>query len=192
MAGWHHWLNGCESEWTPGVGDGQGGLACCDSWGRKESDTTERLNWRVLGRTGLFPKNGDEGLVSCLELKCVASVPLDAGILNLTEKFSPAVSRDHSSQSRLATRYFIWPLMCQSLKQSKSRAFRNKIFRNSRHVLEPNGQEQRAGAYAYTHTHTHTHTHTCANADTQPQRLAKVCWHLEPLLRARCLRSGHT
>ena len=45
MARWHHWLNGCESEWTPGVGDGQGGLACCDSWGRKESDTTEQLNW---------------------------------------------------------------------------------------------------------------------------------------------------
>ena len=45
MVGWHHWLNGCESEWTPGVGDGQGGLACCDSWGRKESDTTEWLNW---------------------------------------------------------------------------------------------------------------------------------------------------
>ena len=44
MAGWHHWLNGHESEWTPGVGDGQGGLACCDSWGRKESDTTEQLN----------------------------------------------------------------------------------------------------------------------------------------------------
>ena len=45
MAGWHHWLDGCESEWTPGVGDGQGGLACCGSWGRKESDTTERLIW---------------------------------------------------------------------------------------------------------------------------------------------------
>ena len=45
MAGWHHWLNVCESEWTLGVGDGQGGLACCDSWGRKESDMTERLNW---------------------------------------------------------------------------------------------------------------------------------------------------
>ena len=44
MAGWHHWFNGHESEWTPGVGDGQGGLACCDSWGRKESDTTEQLN----------------------------------------------------------------------------------------------------------------------------------------------------
>ena len=48
MAGWHHRLNGCESEWTPGVGDGQGGLACCNSWGRKESDTTDRLKWTEL------------------------------------------------------------------------------------------------------------------------------------------------
>ena len=48
MAGWHHWLNGLESEWTPGVGDGQGGLACCDSWGCKESDMTEWLNWRSI------------------------------------------------------------------------------------------------------------------------------------------------
>ena len=45
MAGWHHRLDGCDSEWTLGVGDGQGGLVCCDSWGRKESDTTEQLNW---------------------------------------------------------------------------------------------------------------------------------------------------
>ena len=44
MAGWHHQLDGREFEWTPGVGDGQGGLARCSSWGRKESDTTERLN----------------------------------------------------------------------------------------------------------------------------------------------------
>ena len=48
MAGWHHWLSGRESEWTLGVGDGQGGLASCDSWGHKESDTTERLNWTEL------------------------------------------------------------------------------------------------------------------------------------------------
>ena len=51
MAGWHHWLDGRESEWTPGVGDGQGGLACCDSWGCKESDMTERLNWTELNWT---------------------------------------------------------------------------------------------------------------------------------------------
>ena len=44
MAGWHHQLDGREFGWTPGVGEGQGGLACCSSWGRKESDTTERLN----------------------------------------------------------------------------------------------------------------------------------------------------
>ena len=49
MAGWHHWLHGRASEWTPGVGDGQGGLACCNSWGRKESDMTERqLNWTYI------------------------------------------------------------------------------------------------------------------------------------------------
>ena len=48
MVGWHHWLNGCEFEWTLGVGDEQGDLACCDSLGRKESDTTERLNWTEL------------------------------------------------------------------------------------------------------------------------------------------------
>ena len=48
MAGWHHWLDGRESEWTPGVGDGQGGLACSNSWGRKELDMTERLNWTEL------------------------------------------------------------------------------------------------------------------------------------------------
>ena len=53
--GWERmrWLDGItdsghESEWTPGVGDGQGGLACCDSWGHKELDTTERLNWTQL------------------------------------------------------------------------------------------------------------------------------------------------
>ena len=47
MAGWHHWLDGHEFGWTPGVGNGQGGLACYNSWGRKESDTTwaTELNW---------------------------------------------------------------------------------------------------------------------------------------------------
>ena len=48
MAGWHHRLDGHEFEWTLGVGDGQGGLACCESWGRKESDMTEWLKWTEL------------------------------------------------------------------------------------------------------------------------------------------------
>ena len=47
MVGWHHQLNGHEFEQIPGVGDGQGGLACCSPWGRKESDTTEQLNWTI-------------------------------------------------------------------------------------------------------------------------------------------------
>ena len=45
MVGWHHRLNGHGFGWTLEVGDGQGGRACCGSWGHKESDTTERLNW---------------------------------------------------------------------------------------------------------------------------------------------------
>ena len=45
MGGWHHWLNGYGFGWTLGVGDGQGGLTCCCSWGHKELDMTERLNW---------------------------------------------------------------------------------------------------------------------------------------------------
>ena len=49
MVGRHHWLNGHEFEWTLGVGDGQGGLACCSLWGHKESDTTEWLNWTDWG-----------------------------------------------------------------------------------------------------------------------------------------------
>ena len=53
MAGWHHQLDGREFEWTPGVGDGQGGLAWCDSLGLKELDTTERLNWTELNIVSL-------------------------------------------------------------------------------------------------------------------------------------------
>ena len=51
MVGWHHGLRGHEFEQAPGVCDGQGGLVCCDSWGRKESDMTERLNWTELNCT---------------------------------------------------------------------------------------------------------------------------------------------
>ena len=64
MAGWHHWLSGHESGWTPGVGDGQGGLACCGSWGSKESDMTERLNWTDVG--GLRWQGGSRGSDICM------------------------------------------------------------------------------------------------------------------------------
>ena len=54
MVRWHHQLNGHEFEQAPGVGDGQGGLACCSAWGRKESDTTERLNSLTDVNQGIF------------------------------------------------------------------------------------------------------------------------------------------
>ena len=50
MTGWHHWLDGHGFGWTPGFGNGQAGLACCGLWGRKELDTTERLNWTELSQ----------------------------------------------------------------------------------------------------------------------------------------------
>ena len=67
MAGWHHGLDERESEWTPGVGDGQGGLACCDSWGSKESDTTDQLNWTEL--------NHDEKAESYVQMKGQDKIP---------------------------------------------------------------------------------------------------------------------
>ena len=54
MAGWHHQLYAHEFGWTPGAGDGQGGLACFDSWGCKELDTTEQLNWTEANYTVLI------------------------------------------------------------------------------------------------------------------------------------------
>ena len=66
MAGWHHRLDGHEFECTPGVGDGHGGLACCNSWGRKESDMTERLN--RTDPTPVFRPGEFHGL-QCMESK---------------------------------------------------------------------------------------------------------------------------
>jgi len=70
MAGWHHRLDGHEFEWTPGVGDGQGGLACCSPWGCKESDMTE-LNWTesLSSRCYYYPhvtnETGREHFIIC-------------------------------------------------------------------------------------------------------------------------------
>ena len=78
MAGWHHWLDGCESEWTPGVGDGQGGLVCCDSSGRKESGTTERLNWTELNLQKLNLSNVRKGLPDIRVIKNPPAIVGDA------------------------------------------------------------------------------------------------------------------
>ena len=68
MAGWHHWLDGHESEWLPGVGDGQGGLACCDSRGCKESDMTERQNWTELRLAVIVETSWNLKLAQCHNL----------------------------------------------------------------------------------------------------------------------------
>ena len=63
MVGWHHWFNGHEFEQAPGIGDGQGGLACYSPWARKDSDTTEQLNW-----TGKKKKKKGFGAINCISL----------------------------------------------------------------------------------------------------------------------------
>ena len=77
MVRWYHRLNGCEFEWTPGVGDGQGGLACCNSWGHKELDTTERLSWTELSSDHL---KADRCLVSAVSITRKGSRTEDTGL----------------------------------------------------------------------------------------------------------------
>ena len=93
MAGWHHWLGGRESEWTPRVGDGQGGLACCDSWGRKESDTTEWLNCpEVLAREG---RKGNPPMFSSRNPLGVRLEPITVQAPRKREKFYFTVGVKH-------------------------------------------------------------------------------------------------
>ena len=72
MVGWHHRHNGHGFGWTLGVRDGQGGLVCCSSWGCKESDTTEWLNWTELN--WLLVKNVSKLRVERNFLKMVKSI----------------------------------------------------------------------------------------------------------------------
>ena len=67
MVGWHHRLNGHGFGWTPGVGDGQGGLVCCSSWGRKESAMTEWLNWTDAGKDWRWEEKGmtEDEMIVC-------------------------------------------------------------------------------------------------------------------------------
>ena len=91
MPGWHHRLDGREFEWTLAVGDGQGGLACCSSWGCKESDTTEQLNWTelssVIGVCWLSKSSFSKTLLftwllwglTTLLARCSANCPISKG-----------------------------------------------------------------------------------------------------------------
>ena len=94
MAGWHHRLDGRESEWTPGDGDGQGGLVCCNSWGRKESDTTERLNWANYSNQASMnsAKNAAiQQLAAHNTVKCVSVEALGlVGVFNKRLLFTPS------------------------------------------------------------------------------------------------------
>ena len=101
----HHWLDGRESGWTPGVGDGQGGLACCDSWGCQESDTTERLNWTELKYWYMIYKGKErEGAFKLPSLK--SKCPCTAQVYALKGK--TRVSRENSEKV-----YFLWRMTWQ-------------------------------------------------------------------------------
>ena len=96
MVGWHHRLDGHEFGWTLGVGDGQGGLVCCGSWGRKDSDTTEQLNW-----TELQPH------------KCIhAWKPTQSCNKNLRTSLN---ANEPSTLKSLKIRYYFWVPNLQSL-----------------------------------------------------------------------------
>ena len=75
MAGWHHGVSGREFEWTVGVGDGQGSLVCCNSWGHKELDTTEWLNWTECNRKNkISPHSVQAGTLYRIKWLCHPSV----------------------------------------------------------------------------------------------------------------------
>ena len=93
----HHWLNGCEFEWIPGVGDGQGILACCDSWGGKESDMTERLNWtELMPIASVMPSTISSSVVPFSS--CLQSFPL-SGSFPISQFFTSGSQRIEVSAS---------------------------------------------------------------------------------------------
>ena len=112
MAGWHHRLDGHKFEWTLGVGDRQGGLACCDSWGHKQLDMTQWLNWTelnvlfsdwihlIFSRSLFGEGNGNPLHYSCLE------TPMDgeacwAAIYGVTQSWTRLKRLSSSSRSLL-------------------------------------------------------------------------------------------
>ena len=111
MAGWHHRLDGCEFEWTQGVGDGQGGLAGCNSWGCKESDMTEQLNWTDCGRASCI-KPFPNSLTSSF-LTPLGAVPLIAGLQ--LGHLRPVTLKDHHLGIHI-----LFPSTCEFLQDPGS------------------------------------------------------------------------
>ena len=79
MAGWHHWLDGHEFKWTLGVGDGQGGVVCCDSWGCR-GDTTRQLNWTELNLNSSWVQTRQRHIPSVINYGMFPSVGGATGI----------------------------------------------------------------------------------------------------------------
>ena len=104
MVGWHHRLNGHEFEQPPGVGDGQGSLACCSPWGHKESDTTEWLSdWTELKQRNYLKKGlgTQRGMLSA-PLKHPFTIQIPSSRRQILQKpytasmWPPGVGRKHS------------------------------------------------------------------------------------------------
>ena len=131
MVGWHHQLNGHGFGWTPGVSDGQGGLACCGSWGRKVSDTIQEwLNWSELNTVKGFGVVDKAEVDFFLELSCFFYDPVDVGSLisgsseepgRLQSMGSQRVGHDWATSFRSGSSAFsksslnIWKFMVQVL-----------------------------------------------------------------------------
>ena len=125
MAEWHHQLHGHESEWTPGVGDGQGGLACCNSWGRKSqtrlSDWTELNNGNIKKWT---LRNRKHGLVlTCISqiLGCLGPSPLKFHWSSLrrgptNQQISLCRSPQEDAKTSLEDNYFIGKKSLNSMR----------------------------------------------------------------------------
>ena len=153
MAGWHHRLDGHESEWTLGVGDGQEGLACCDSWGLKESDTTERLNWteKYLGQIGVENMTYSVAVYSRFAMQ----------YQSISEKFSVKTGSEYLLFDLASIPYHFLLLLHSGflvgnpLPPPPSLPLTQTLHFNWSYLLRKFNNNA-ASSSAHTHTHTHT------------------------------------
>ena len=147
MAGWHHWLDGREFGWTPEVGGGQGGLACCDSWGHKELDTTEWLNWtELMVRNTRKDKSSLWQLETDLTPSANLGLDLDVLLLNINTEH---INTEHQHQTKPSD---------TEIKEEKARY----LYRPSRTPIRPT-------SHPNPNTHTHTLQHLCWQNLLQPK-----------------------